>query len=180
MMRVFIVFSLFFFVSFSLSAQKTGSRTSNKATLTAKNGGNTAVHQEVKSFGLKIVKSYFDRDCDFLYNSLADEIRSKEGGQIFVKSPELKAGLCAESPLRPDISVNYVMYTQNYQQQVYNSQEFTQAFPQLQSAYQLQEGDYFFNGSIPKAAGSTRVFRASDMASFILRKQGGAWKIIAM
>ena len=179
-MRLFFVFAFAVLSTAYLSAQsKTGSKTpsSSPSLTTAPASGDKL---GVQTFGLKIIKSYFDRNCDVLYDGLADQIRSKESGQVFTKDANLKTGLCAESPLRTDIPVSYELYLQNYNPTVYSAAEFSAQFPQLQTAYQLQPGDFFFNGSAPKAAGSTRVFRASDMASFIVRKVNGAWKIIAM
>jgi hypothetical protein len=164
-----------------LSAQvNNGSKSAPSTGATLQATSQSPEKEDVKRFGLSIIKSYFDRDCNVLFNSLADQVRSKESGQVFQKTPELRTALCAESPLRTDISVNYMMYTANYNQKIYNYNEFVSQFPQLQTVYKLEQGDYFFLGSEPKSAGATRVFRASDMASFVVRKQNGRWVILAM
>ena len=168
----FLLLNLAFFYNPLLGQRKA---TTNSDKLSA-----SPAKLEVEKFGLAVIKSYFDGDCDFTYQSLAERIRSKESGQVFEKNAQLKAMLCAESPLRTDIQVSFEMYKANYNQKVYTAQEFATQFPQLRDAFALNEGEFFFMGNEPKAAGSTRVFRASDMAAFVVRKENGQWRIIAI
>lgn len=135
---------------------------------------------EAKDFGLNVIQSFFDRNCDFMFDHLAPTITSFEGGHQIAITPEQRRLFCSESPLRPDIQVSYQMYQENYNPVVYDHTELAQKFPQWQAHLHMQNGDFFFDGSNPVAAGNTRLFRAGDMARFVLRKVNGDWVIIAI
>jgi len=162
------------------TAQKQRSTTTTTTNNSNAIATNSREKTAVQTFGLSIIEAYFRRDCDFVWTRLADPMRSVESGQTFAKTPDLKTELCGENPLRTDISVSYQMYQQNYQPRVLTQAEFAQQYPQAQQSLQLQAGDYYFDGSQPKQAGATSVFRASDMARFVVRKNGNSWLIIAM
>ena len=133
-----------------------------------------------EAFGRSIVQSFFDQNCDFMFDNLDQKITSIEGGGIIPITPDLRRLFCAESPLRPDMAVTFQMYEANYQPVLYNKEELSQKFPEWAAHLNLQAGDFFFDGAHPIAAGYTRVFTASDMARFVLRKINGDWKIIAI
>jgi hypothetical protein len=133
-----------------------------------------------EAFGMSIVQSFFDQNCDFMFDNLDQQITSFEGGQIIQITPELRRLFCSESPLRPDMTVTFQMYEENYQPVLYDMTELNQKFPEWAAHLNLQAGDFFFDGANPIAAGYTRVFTAGDMARFVLRKINGDWKIIAL
>ena len=133
-----------------------------------------------KDFGLSIIQSFFDKNCDYMFDNLDVNITSFEGGQTITITDQMRKLFCSESPLRPDIQVTYAMYEDNYAPQIYNMNELTQKHPEWQAHLNLQNGDFFFDGAHPIAAGNTRLFRAGDMARFALRKINGDWKIIAI
>ncbi len=178
MFKSFILAAFALCLAFGSQAQTRNNTTSTPSRATVAN--NTREKAAVQTFGLSIIEAYFRRDCDFVWNRLADPIRSVESGQTFAKTPDVKTELCGENPLRTDIAVSYQMYQQNYQPRVLSQAEFAQQYPQIQQSLQLQVGDYYFDGSQPKQAGATSVFRASDMARFVVRKNGSSWLIIAM
>lgn len=163
-------------------AQTNTAKTAKTATLTpnaAVQTNNTA-SADVKNFGLQVIQGYFDQQCDQNYNLLHREIMSFESGQKFQKSEELKKMYCEDNPLRTDIEVSYQLYLKNYSQIVMTQAQLEAKYPGITASLALQEGDFFFNGATPKAAGATRVFRASDIARFVVRKIKGEWKIIAI
>lgn len=139
-----------------------------------------ADRESAKLFGLTIIQSFFDQNCDFMFDNLDQRITSFEGGQEVTITPEMRRSFCTDNPLRPDIPVTYQMYEENYTPTVYDKQELSQKFPKWASNLNLQPGDFFFDGSHPVAAGNTRVFTTGNMARFVLRKINGDWKIIAI
>lgn len=159
-------------------AQKAPKTTTNTNTIAA--SATAREHAEIMAFGQSIIEAYCRRDCDFVWSRLGSSLRSIESGQEFTKTPDLKNEFCSENPLRTDIAVSYQMYQQNYAPRVMTQAEFAQKYPQVQELLKLQPTDFLFDGAQPKQAGATSIFRASDMARFIVRKQNGAWTIIAM
>lgn len=133
-----------------------------------------------KDFGLNVIKSFFDQNCDFMFDHLDQRVMSFESGQWISITPEIRNLFCAESPLRPDMPVTFEMYEDNYTPVVYDKNELSQKYPEWAAHLNLQAGDFFFDGAHPLAAGHTRVFTAADMARFVLRKVNGDWKIIAI
>jgi hypothetical protein len=183
------VFALGMFIQTS-SAQKTrvtkpNTKTSTNTTTptnttTTQNATQSPLKTEVTAFGQSVIEAYFRRDCDFVWNKMDNTIKSIESGQSFTKSAAMKTEFCAENPLRTDISVSYKQYQNNYAPYVLTQAELAQKYPKIQESLQLQADDFFFDGSQLKQAGATSMFRASDMARFIVRKQAGNWVIIAI
>lgn len=130
-------------------------------------------------FGDAIVKSYFDNNCRFVFQQLHTSIISIEGGQSIPISPEMEALFCEDSPLRTDIAVSYELYQQNYTPQVLNATQIEKEYPMWASHLKLQKGDFLYLGGRPNTAG-IRLFKASDMARFLLRQVDGKWKIVAI
>jgi len=139
-----------------------------------------ATKAEATDFGISIIQSFFDRDCDYMFDNLDASITSIEGSQTIAITPDKRKLFCSEPALRPDIQVTYQMYTENYAPKVYNKTELVQAHPKWAANLNLQAGDYFFDGGHPIAAGHTRLFKTESMARFVLRKINGDWKIIAI
>lgn len=135
---------------------------------------------EATDFGLSVVQSFFDRNCDFMFDNLDVSIVSIAGSQTIAITPDKRKLFCSDPPLRPDIEVSYQMYEENYAPKVYNKTELLQKFPQWAANLNLQTGDYFFDGGHPVAAGHTRLFKTESIARFVLRKISGDWKIIAI
>jgi len=131
----------------------------------------------VKAFGLSIVKAYFDDNCDFIYDQLDNTIYSMESGDAFTKDAQLKNLFCGENPLREDVPVSYQMYLDNYVQTVYTSLEFKNLNAEMHDFLELGKTDFVFVGSEMKKGKTGRVFRASDMATFVVRKINGNWTI---
>lgn len=167
------LFSLFVMVSMA-TAQNTKTPSTGTASLV------DATKSAVEQFGVGIINSYFTQDCNYLYSRLHTTIISMENGQVFQKNSTLQTQLCAESPLRTDMTVTMDMYNQNHKRSVMTAAEFRQVYGAIATQVQMQDGDYFFDGSQLQSKLSTSVFRASDMARFIVRKVNGEWKIIAM
>jgi hypothetical protein len=145
---------------------------------TAANAQNNA--EEAKSFGIKVVKSYFDNNCNYTFEQLHSTITSVEGGQEIQITPELKEVFCGDSPLRTDIKVSYALYNEFYTPKVLTAKEVAAQYPAWDKHLGLQAGDYLFIGGRLNAAGGTRLFKSSDMARFLLRKIDGKWKIVAI
>ena len=135
---------------------------------------------EAKNFGLSIVRSYFDNNCSHVFDQLSSRITSIEGGQQIQITEEQRNEFCAQSPLRNDVSVSYQEYLENYAVAVLDLKQFNAKYPEWSNNLSMKAGDYFFDGSRPIAAGAKRLFRASDMSRFLLRKMNGTWKIIAL
>lgn len=139
-------------------------------------------HSQALDFGKSMVKAFFDNNCTAVYNSLATSVMSMESGEQFIKSTFTEQQFCSENPARRDIATSYQIYLNNYMPVAMTHTEFAEAYPQLQEIYQLQAGDFYFNGANLKK-GATELFRAADMVTFILRKSkkaGQAFEIIGM
>lgn len=134
----------------------------------------------VKEFGMSIVKSYFKHDCNFAFDRLHTSITSFEGGQTIKITPEMRQLFCQDDPLRTDIKVSYDMYQDNYTPEILNINQMDQKYPEWVAHVKMEKGDYFFFGGKVKAAGATRLFKASDVARFLVRKINGSWKIVAI
>ena len=135
---------------------------------------------QVRTFGMEIIQRYFNNDCNYVFDRLHTTVTSFEGGHSISIGPEVKKAFCSESPLRQDIAVTYQMYLDNYAPEVLTAKQLKIQFPEWHNHLNVQPGDYMFFGSKQKAAGAKRVFTASDMARFLVRKINGEWKIIAM
>jgi len=133
-----------------------------------------------QAFGLQIIQSYFNNDCDFVFDNLHSSLTSFEGGHTVQITPNMRKEFCKESPVRDDIQVSYQTYQENYTPEILDIHALNNKYPEWANHLNMQKGDYFFNGSLPKAAGATRVFKASDMTRFLLRKINGNWTIVAM
>lgn len=135
---------------------------------------------DAKAFGTKIVKSYFDNNCNYIFDQLDGTITSIEGGQQITITPEVKGLFCADSPLRDDIKVTYALYQQYYTPKVLSAKEVAAQYPAWDKHLGLKSGDYLFIGGRLNEAGGTRLFKSSDMARFLLRQIDGKWKIVAI
>lgn len=135
---------------------------------------------DAKAFGTKIVKSYFDNNCNYIFDQLDRTITSIEGGQQIAITPEIKGLFCEDSPLRDDIKVSYELYQQFYTPKVLSAKEVAAQYPAWEKHLGLQSGDYLFIGGRLNEAGGTRLFKSSDMARFLLRQIDGKWKIVAI
>lgn len=133
-----------------------------------------------KDFGLRIIKSLFDKNCDFMFDHLDQTISSFEAGQKIIITEELRQVFCSENPLRTDIKVSYDLYKDNYAPIIYNKKELQQKFPEWANNLDMQANDYFFDGSNPIVAGNTRLFKTNSTARFVLRKKNKDWLIIAI
>lgn len=172
MLRQLLLLACVLFSFSALTAQRTA-KTTISGTLDREK-------QEVKTFGLSVIESYFRQDCDFIWNRFGRSIQSIENGQVFETTPDLKTELCNETPIRTDITVSYAMYQTNYDQKIYSSAEIATMYPEVHQRLQMQTGDFLFDGSQRKTATSTSLFRASDAARFVVRRKGTSWIIIAI
>lgn len=154
---------------------------SSKNTLSAVSTKTTTKSEKMAlNFGNSIMKAYANDDCGTVYNALAAKIISMETSQAFNKTDIPQADFCGEKAFRSDMAIDYTMYMNNYQQKVMTATEVQATYPKLYTAVGMQEGDFLFDGSQKKSASSESLFRASDMAVFIIRKVGNTWEIIAM
>ena len=92
----------------------------------------------------------------------------------------MRQAFCKTSPLRTDVPVSFEHYQTNYAPKVYDKAAFEKAFPAWASRIQWQAGDLFFDGSRPRAAGHTRLFKSEGKARFLLRRQGDSWLIVGL
>lgn len=172
------ILTSFLALTLCISAAQAQSRTSGTAATL-----NDPNKKAVEDFGLAVIGSYCDQTfCNYLYDRLHTTILSMETGQSFQKNAALKNDLCASNPLRTDMSVTMQSYRDNHQWTVLSAAEFRQNYSAIATQIQMQDGDYFFNGAQMKEGNphNNSVFRASDMARFVVRKINGEWKIVAM
>ena len=142
---------------------------------------NTKDSKSAMNFGNSIMKAYANDDCGTVFSALAANIISMESSQSFNKADIPQADFCTEKAFRSDMTIDYSMYTNNYTQKVMTATQVQAAYPKLYAAVGMQEGDFYFNGAQKKSASSESLFRASDMAVFVIRKgSNGQWQIIAM
>ena len=139
-----------------------------------------ATKKSAQRFGLSVIQSFFDHNCDYMFDHFDSSIKSIQGGQTVTITPDTRKKFCEQNPLRTGVPVSYTLYQENYAPKVYTPAELSQKFPEWQTNIQLQAGDYFFDGGHPVAAGNTRMFKTNSMARFAIRMVGGEWKIIAI
>lgn len=135
---------------------------------------------EAKTFGRSLIQSYFDNNCQYVADHLGPELYSLEAGVTLQVDAKMRKAFCKNSPLRSDIPVSFELYEQNYVPKVYDKAAFKKAFPQWAKTIAWKKGDLFFNGSHPRAAGHTRLFKSERQAQFLLRRQGDSWLIIGL
>jgi hypothetical protein len=155
-----LIFSFLLLGSLNLMAQRNGGLSVNNSTQI----------QEAKNFGLSVIQKYYDAQCPEVYNFLATEIIVFETGGRPVRKADISAQeFCAVNVFRTDLQENdFTIYSANFTQEVLDHTQFAQRFPNF--SFQLQPGDFFFNGTIK--TGPVEVFSASDMARFIIRRKG--------
>lgn len=139
-----------------------------------------ATKQAARTFGISVIQSFFDNNCDYMFDHLESSIKSIQGGQTINITADMRKQFCENNPLRRDIPVNYQMYAQNYAPTVYTAAELNQKFPEWQNNIQLNSGEFLFDGGHPIAAGNKRLFKSNGSARFALKMVSGEWKIIAL
>jgi thioredoxin-related protein len=140
---------------------------------------NSPEKQAALNFGKQMIQAYFDQNCSAISDQFAAQMIIMESGATVTVDAQLKQAFCNESPLRQDMQLNFSMYEANYTPEVLDFNEYSTKYPNHMSTYNLQAGDYFFNG-VNLNNGGTSLFRYSDMATFILRKTATGFEIIAM
>ena len=136
--------------------------------------------KEAQIFGVSVIRSFFNNNCDFMFDHLDQTIVSFESGLSKNITAEDRRSFCATKATRTDIDVNYELYKINYNPTVYDASELSQKYPQWHTNLNMQPGDLFFDGANPIAAGHTRMFVAENMARFVLRKTNNGWLIVAI
>ena len=168
--RIFNI-ALFLFLSVGLFAQRSTGGLTNTASSTANQAA------DARTFGLTVVKAYFDFQCSFVYEKLATEITNFTDGVKVQKSSVAQATFCAKSPLRTDMRVQYYQYLENYNPEVLDHTQFAIKYPQYQRFLQLKAGDFYFGGNVLKSGG-LELFKNPDAVRFVVRKNArGAFEI---
>ncbi len=124
-----------------------------------------------KAFGRTLIQSYFDHNCSYVADHFGDQLYSLEAGVARPVDDQVRRLFCKDSPLRGDIAVSFALYEQNYVPKVYDKAAFKKAFPAWAARVPWKKGDLFFDGSHPRAAGHTRLFKSERQAQFLLRRQ---------
>jgi hypothetical protein len=133
-----------------------------------------------KDFGIGLIQSLYDNQCNYVFDHLAATVVSLEGGQILPIQEKLRPLFCQDNPIRQDISNGFTQYQNQYRPKVYDHKAFKKAFPVWANHLKLKAGDYFFDGANPRAAGHTRLFVAEQQVRFVLRYEAGDWIIIGI
>ena len=134
---------------------------------------------EAKNFGLSLMNAYFNRDCNFIYSKLSNEITVFDGGNKVNKTEFSASDICNEVSIRTDINASYNSYLSSYEPEVMTAAEFGTKFPAYQAVLQLREGDFYFGGNKLKTGG-TEHFLSHDHTRFVLRRTGvNAFQVIS-
>ena len=164
------------------TAQKTlntnKAQVAEKQTVTKQNTLNAK--SEAKAFALEVMKAHFRRDCNFIWGKFASTVKVIESGQMITLSEGLKAEFCNDNPLRSDKPVTYDMYIANYNTDLFTAAELKSQHPEMAEILNLQSNEYLFLGSQRKSETSEYVFRASDIARFVVAYVDGQYKITAL
>jgi len=139
-----------------------------------------SLKKEAQSFGVSVIRSFFNNNCDFMFDHLDQTIVSFESGLSKSINAEDRRSFCDTKATRTDVDVSYELYKSNYNPTIYDANELSQKFPQWHNNLNMQPGDLFFDGANPIAAGHTRLFVAENMARFVLRKTNTGWLIVAI
>jgi hypothetical protein len=143
----------------------------NQPTISANTSTSSPQLAEAKNFGLSLMKAYFERNCNFVYSKMANEIMVFEGGAKVKKVQFSANDICNEVMLRDDVPVSYDAYLLNYEPEVLSANQFAAKYPAYQNVLQLKEGDFFFGGNKLKSGG-TELFMSIDHTRFILKRVG--------
>ena len=127
------------------------------------------------AFSLRIVESYFDRDCDFFYDSIGDVIYTFDNREVHSKDEIDKEDLCGslDSAVRGDYT--YEDYLNFYNYVVLDKEEYEREYPQVGDLQFTPDAvDYLFVGS--EAKGDLK-FIWDDMYAFTVANTKDGWRI---
>ncbi|MFD2910100.1 hypothetical protein ACFSX9_15325 [Flavobacterium ardleyense] len=135
--------------------------------------------EEAKEFSLTIVKSYFTKDCDVVYDAMSDSLLRFSTEKPVLKKP-LKVKLCdSHKEAVRDKSKTFQNYKDMYQINLYTPAELEQKFNQkLPDHYKTTETDFFFMGfELVQGKDRSEDFIWDDMFIFMVRKEKNGWII---
>lgn len=128
-----------------------------------------------KTFGISVVKSYFESNCPSVYEKLASTVTDVRP-QFLSPSTTLstpkdvirKTDFCANSPLK-DKTTPWTTYLNSYEPVIMDHNQFSVAYPRQQMTLQLRNGDFFFDGSVLRP-GAVSLFNNPSTVQFVVRK----------
>ncbi len=138
------------------------------------------LRQEAKDFSLNIIESYFNSDCEKLYDSLSDSILLMDGDGIIAKN-DVKEKSCKS--VRKAIynkEKTFQDYLNDYTIEVLTSKEAIESLhgKKLPDYYITTDLDYFFlGGKLKEGKQRSDNWIWNDMFIFMVRKENGVWKV---
>ncbi len=138
-----------------------------------------SLRQEAKDFSLKIVKSYFTENCDYIYRSMSDSLLIMDGDGILSKISK-KEKLCnsTKAAIR-DKQKTFKDYLNSYKIEILTQKALEKKFnKKLPEYYKTINSDFFFLGyKLKKEKNHINDFIWDDMFIFMVRKKGDVWFI---
>lgn len=143
----------------------------------------TKLDKQALDFSLKMVKHYFEEDCEAAYAMMADSMLTIDGDGVFAKAP-LKERLCKgiKKAIR-DKDKSYQDYLNTYNPSVLDSKALQEKFPKLNypDYYTPLPNDRFFLGfEFKEGVSKDKNFIWDDLFFFVIRKTGNQWKMIGV
>lgn len=137
---------------------------------------NLSEKEQAREFALKVVETYFTKDCAVFYNALDDTIYTLEDEGPFTKSDLKNIGVCSKlSKQTVKGEHSFQDYIDSYDIRVLNNSEYEVEFPQFKNfqKFNLTQRDYLFTGSEVKEGKEN--FMWTDPLSFVVKKRDNNW-----
>ncbi len=133
--------------------------------------------EEALEFSLSVVQTYFDRDCDKLYEKLDSPLYSFGKNKLQSKNAVVKMILCNEIGSVVTGDHTYEEYLNDYDQKVLTKPQYDKEMPYLTRAkdFQPTNEDFLFVGS--KRVNGEKDFIWDDFFLFVVRKTDENWKV---
>ena len=68
-----------------------------------------ATKKSAQKFGLSVIQSFFDHNCDYMFDHFDSSIKSIQGGQTVTITPDTRKKFCEQNPLRTGVPKLYLV-----------------------------------------------------------------------
>ena len=135
--------------------------------------------EQAKNFGIDVVKTYFNKDCDTFFDALDNKIYTLEDDPPITKDENLKKQLCDSLKNAVKGDHTFEEYLDSYEVKVLDKTEYEKEFPVFSSLknFKPAENDFLFVGATPKKPVN---FMWDDLLIFMVRKEGKDFKIVVL
>ncbi len=138
-----------------------------------------APKEQAKNFGLEVVKTYFNKDCDAYFDALSDKIYTLEDDSPITKEDKLKERLCESIKNAVKGDHTFEEYLSSYEIRALDKAEYETEFPFLSKLknFKASENDFLFYGAKSK---NSEKFMWDYLLVFMVRKEGKNFKVVVL